>query len=195
MKNIIDILKGLGIEVPADKETELTKEVAENYKTVAEHDKKVQKMQTEIDTATKRAETAEDTLKGFEGKNFDEITADRDKWKTDYEALIQKQKEDAENAELEEAISTAIKNAKGKDAVSIRAHLDMDSIRSSKNRDKDIADAIKNLTESENTSFLFNTEAEDNSAQFTDISGKRTPQTDIHEAQLRSAFGLEPKKD
>ena len=42
MKNIIDILKGLGIEVPEDKASDLNKEVAENYKTVAEFDKKVE---------------------------------------------------------------------------------------------------------------------------------------------------------
>ena len=35
-------------------------------------------MQNEIDTANTRATEAENTLKGFEGKNFDEITKERD---------------------------------------------------------------------------------------------------------------------
>lgn len=194
MKNIIDILKGLGIEVPEDKASDLNKEVAENYKTVAEFEKKVAKMQTEIDNATLRADNAEETLKGFEGKNFDEITADRDKWKTDYEALIQKQKDEADLAELNGAIDKAIENAKGKDATSIRAHLDIDAIKSSKNRDKDIETAIKALSENESTSFLFTTKADEEQAQFTNPQGAQPPKADIHSADLRAAFGLPAEK-
>lgn len=47
MKNINEILKDLGIEVPEDKTAELQKLVAENYKTVAEFDKKVGRVETE----------------------------------------------------------------------------------------------------------------------------------------------------
>ncbi len=39
MKNIHEILKELGIEIPADKKTEFDTAVNENYKTVAEVDK------------------------------------------------------------------------------------------------------------------------------------------------------------
>ncbi len=49
MKNIIEILKGLGIDVPEDKTAELNRLVSENYKTVAEFDKKVGKAETEQD--------------------------------------------------------------------------------------------------------------------------------------------------
>ena len=44
MKNIIDICKELGIEIPEGKDKELTKAVSENYKTIAEHDKVVSKL-------------------------------------------------------------------------------------------------------------------------------------------------------
>ena len=194
MKNIIDILKGLGIEVPEDKASDLNKEVAENYKTVAEFDKKVDKMQKEIDSVTERADKAEETLKAFEGKDFDEITSDRDKWKADYEALIQKQKDEADLAELNGAIDKAIENAKGKDAVSIRAHLDMDAIKASKNRDKDIETAIKALAEGEKTSFLFTTTAEEEQAQFTSPQGAQPPKAEVHNSDLRAAFGLPAEK-
>jgi len=194
MKNIIDILKGVGIEVPEDKTADLNKEVTANYKTVAEFEKKVEKMQKEIDSVTERADNAEETLKGFEGKNFDEITSDRDKWKADYEALIQKQKDEADLAELNGAIDKAIENAKGKDAVSIRAHLDLDAIKSSKNRDKDIESAIKSLSENESTAFLFTSDADNNSAQFTTPQGAQPPKADIKEADMRAAFGLPAKE-
>lgn len=47
MQNIEAILTELGIEVPADKKENLTKKVAENYITKAEHEKKLGKVETE----------------------------------------------------------------------------------------------------------------------------------------------------
>ena len=81
MQNIIEILKSNGIEVPEEKVATINKAVAENYKTVSEVEKKTSKLESERDSWKERAENAEETLKGFEGKNFDEITKERDEWK------------------------------------------------------------------------------------------------------------------
>lgn len=81
MQNIIEILKSNGIEVPEDKVATINKAVAENYKTVSEVEKKTSKLESERDSWKDRAETAEETLKGFEGKDFDTITKERDEWK------------------------------------------------------------------------------------------------------------------
>lgn len=81
MQNILEICKEFGLEVPTDKQADFSKKVAENYKTVSEVDKKTSKLETERDSWKERAETAENTLKGFDGKNLDEITKERDAWK------------------------------------------------------------------------------------------------------------------
>ena len=81
MQNIIDILKSNGIEVPEDKVATINKAVSENYKTVSEVEKKTSKLESERDSWKERAETAEETLKGFDGKDFDTITKERDEWK------------------------------------------------------------------------------------------------------------------
>ena len=81
MQNIIEILKSNGIDVPEDKVATINKAVAENYKTVSEVEKKTSKLESERDSWKERAETAEETLKGFEGKDFDTITKERDEWK------------------------------------------------------------------------------------------------------------------
>lgn len=81
MQNIIEILKANGIEVSEDKVATINKAVAENYKTVSEVEKKTSKLESERDSWKERAETAEETLKGFEGKDFDTITKERDEWK------------------------------------------------------------------------------------------------------------------
>ena len=67
MKNIIDICKDFGIEIPADKHAEFNKAVAENYKTVAEHEKKVNRLNDDLAAEKKRADTAEEALSSFEG--------------------------------------------------------------------------------------------------------------------------------
>lgn len=81
MQNIIEILKSNGIDIPEDKVATINKAVAENYKTVSEVEKKTSKLESERDSWKDRAETAEETLKGFEGKDFDTITRERDEWK------------------------------------------------------------------------------------------------------------------
>ena len=67
MKNMIDICKDFGIEIPADKHAEFNKAVAENYKTIAEFEKKVTRLTDDLATEKNRADTAEEALKGFEG--------------------------------------------------------------------------------------------------------------------------------
>ncbi len=88
MQNIEAILKELGIEVPEDKKTDLTKKVSENYVTKAEHDKKISRAESDRDTWKEKAETAEEALKGFEGINPAEM-----------EAKLAEYKQKAEDAE------------------------------------------------------------------------------------------------
>ena len=167
MKNIIEILSELGITVPEDKHAALNKGIAENYKTIAEHEKKVNRLTDDLNAEKKRADTAVETLKGFEGKDFDAITRDRDKWKQDYEKAVADHKKEAEDREFNEGLSAAITEAKGKNAKAIMALLDLDKLRGSKNRDKDIKTALDSLrTES---GYLF----EDNGGdpKFTDPKG------------------------
>ena len=81
MQNIIEILKTNGIEVPEDKVATINKAVAENYKTVSEVEKKTSKLESERDSWKERAETAEETLKGFEGKDLNAMQKEIDDWK------------------------------------------------------------------------------------------------------------------
>lgn len=141
MKNIETILSELGITVPDDKKEALGKAVAENYKTVAEFDKQA----TKLANMTTRAETAEETLKGFGGKDFDAITRERDEWKTKHEELVATHQREKDEQEFNDSLSAAISTAKGKNGKAISALLDLDALRGSKNRDKDIQTALEGL--------------------------------------------------
>lgn len=81
MQNIIEICKEFGFEIPADKQAEFSKKVSENYVTKAEHDKKIGKAETERDSWKEKAETAEETLKGFDGIDPEKIQQELADWK------------------------------------------------------------------------------------------------------------------
>lgn len=105
MKNIIEICKDFGFEVPAEKHADFLKAVAAEYKTNAEHGKVVDK----LESATKRAETAEEALKGFDGidpAKVSEQIAEANKKVKEAQEAAQKQLDerdfnDSLNAELD----------------------------------------------------------------------------------------------
>lgn len=145
MKNMIEICKDFGIEIPADKHAEFNKVVAENYKTIAEHEKKVNRLTDDLAAEKKRADEAVETLKGFEGKDFDAITRERDEWKTKHDNAVAAHQKETEEREFNEGLSAAITEAKGKNAKAIMALLDLDKLRASKNQEKDIKAALDSL--------------------------------------------------
>ena len=75
--NIIEKLKQFNVEVTP----EMEKAFSGEFLSEKEVDKKLSKLQAENESLKERADSAEETLKGFEGKNFDEITRERDEWK------------------------------------------------------------------------------------------------------------------
>lgn len=95
MKNILTILKEMGIEVPSDKESALNTAVSENYKTIAEHQKALNKITTlenEKADLSGQLDTANTTISGFDGSMS---KADVKKLKDDYEQQIKEAQEAA----------------------------------------------------------------------------------------------------
>lgn len=145
MKNIHTILSELGITIPEDKKAEFDRSVAENYKTISEFERKVNRLTDDLTDMTTRAETAETTLKGFEGKDFDAITRERDEWKQKHDNAVAEHQRQKEQREFEELLTASITEAKGKNAKAISALLDLESLRASKNQEKDIKTALDAL--------------------------------------------------
>lgn len=81
MKQLIETLKTMGIEIPEEKQAEVKTTLSKIYKNVSEHNKIVEKLETDRDKWKQQAEAAEETLKGLDGKNLDEIIRERDEWK------------------------------------------------------------------------------------------------------------------
>lgn len=172
MKNIHTILSEAGITVPEDKKAAFDKAVAENYKTLAEHEKKVNRLTDDLAAEKKRADDAVETLKGFEGKDFDAITRDRDKWKAEYDKTVAAHQKEQEEREFNADLESAITEAKGKNVKAVKAMLDLEKLRSSKNRKADIAAALKDV-QAENE-YLFDA-AGAPPARFDDPGNKGNP--------------------
>lgn len=75
--NIIEKLKALNVSITP----EIEKELGGDYITRAEHDKKIGKVEAERDQLKADYAAAKETLEGFEGKDFDKMTAEVAEWK------------------------------------------------------------------------------------------------------------------
>ena len=81
MQKLIDTLKSFGIEIPEDKQADVKKALSENYKNTKEVAKTLSKVEGERDNWKERAETAEETLRGFDGIDPTNIKSELETWK------------------------------------------------------------------------------------------------------------------
>ncbi|MBP5383760.1 MAG: phage scaffolding protein [Lachnospiraceae bacterium] len=196
MKNIETILKEAGLEVSEEQLKKVNDLVKENYKTVNDWQKQVDKaesLQNSLDETKKSLDTATESLKKLEGVDAEALN----KQIADLTKQI-KDNEDAYNSKIAERdfndlVSKSISEAKGKNAKAIMALLDMEGLKASKNQKEDIDKALKDLSEKEDSKMLFG-ESEPLGtigAIGTITSGKGG---DAFEAAIRSAAGLTEKE-
>lgn len=151
MKNIFEIMKDYGLEVPEDKKKDFEKAVLENYKTVADYDKQTDK----VTSLTDQLNTAKEEMKKFDGVDPEALNnqiaalnqklADKD---TEYQNQIA-------DRDFQDMLKNAIAEAKGKNAKAITALLDVEALKASKNQANDVAAALKALSEAEDSKMLF----------------------------------------
>lgn len=158
MKNIFEIMKEYGLEVPEDKKKDFEKAVLENYKTVTDYDNQTKKLET-ADATIKANDTAIDELKKqLEGFKDVDVTALNQRI-TDLEAekaTIKKEYDDKiADRDFNDILKDSIAAVNGKNAKAITALLDIDALKASKNQKEDIAAALKKLTEAEDSKMLF----------------------------------------
>ena len=108
MQKLIETLKQFGIEVPTEKHAEVKKALSEHYKNVAEHTKAIGKLETERDSWKERAETAEKTLEGLDGKSLEDIKKERDDWKKKAEDAVKEYSEKEAEREKRSLIEEAM---------------------------------------------------------------------------------------
>lgn len=196
MKNILTILKELGIEVPKDKETDLDKAVAENYKTVADYDRQKEKLEAAgetikaNDTAMKDLQAKLDGFKDVDVSGLNQRIKDLEAEKANIQKDCDTKLADRDFNDL---LKESIMSAKGRNAKAITALLDVDTLKASRNQKEDIAAAIKALTEAEDSKMLFG-EPEPNPVGTGNLIGqvRGGGGANTEEAAMRAAMGLPP---
>lgn len=174
MQNISEILKELGIEVPEDKQAELTKKVSENYKTIAEHEKKLGKAEQERDSYKEQLDTAKNTLKGFEGVDLNTINqqlADYKKKAEDAEKdfankIAARDFEDALKAEME-----TYKFSSGAAKKSVMAQVREQGLKLSGGKILGLSDLMEQIKKEDASAFVEENDTNPNPALFTQRFG------------------------
>lgn len=186
MKNFEQILADNGVELTEEQKTAISKEVAENYKTVADW----QKQHDKVENLTEQLNTAKETLKQYEGVDV----AAKDKMIADLQEDLAKK--DAEHQaqiadrDFNDNVKTAIAKFKGKNEKAIKALLNMDELKASKNQNEDLEKALQALTEAEDSKMLFG-ESDPENIGSGDPIGQVTKGGGSGEfAGMRAAFGL-----
>lgn len=149
MKNIYDILKDFGLEVPEDKRAGFDKAWKENYRTKAEYEKAT----SQRDEYKTSLDTVNEKLKEFNGVDVADLkgqitTLQEDLKKKDAEYAA-KEVDRAFNDSLDKAITAA----GGRNPKAIRGLLDLETLKGSKDQTEDIKKALEAVKESD--AYLF----------------------------------------
>lgn len=191
MQNIEAILTELGIEVPADKKENLTKKVTENYITKAEHEKKLGKVETDRDTWKEKAETAETTLKSFEGVDLDTMQKELSDWKKKAEDAEKDAQAKLYERDFADALKTELEGIKFSSEAAKRAIMAEVKDAGLKLKDGKILglnDLITQMKEKDASAFVDDEQikAQQNAARFTQPIGKQNQGGNMTKEQIEA---------
>lgn len=141
MKNIHTLLSEIGFTVPEDKKADFEKAFADNYKTVSE----VEKLRTSRDNYKSQLETAQTALKKFEGVNVDELKGEIKKLNGELETKENEYQIKIADMEFNSVLDTAVSKSGAKNAKAVKALLDLESLKTSKNQADDIKKALEQV--------------------------------------------------
>lgn len=172
MQKLIETLKTFGIEVPEDKQSEVKKTLSDHYKNVAEYNKAISKLETDRDTWKKKAETAEDTLKGFEGVDLETMNKDLAEWKKKAEDAEKNAQAQLYERDFADALKTELESVKFSSDAAKRAI--MEEVKDAGLKLKDgrilgLNDLLAQMKEKDASAFVDESEekAKQNAAKFT----------------------------
>lgn len=185
MKNIQTLLSEIGIEIPEDKKKDFETAFNENYKTVSE----VNKLREARDNYKDQLDTAKGQLKEFENVDVKDL---QDKIKTltsDLETKDTEYQQKIADMEFNSVLDGAISKSGAKNAKAVKALLDLESLKTSKNQADDITKALDEIKK-DNDYMFTSDEPFQNPVYKTDTNGGKG---DPMEA-IRSAMGLPAEK-
>lgn len=148
----------------------------ENGKDIAAEKKRAEKAEQDRDAWKDRAETAEGTLKGFEGKDFDAIQKERDEWKEKFETAEKDYKQQIHDRDFADALNTAMESYKFSSdyaKAAVMAEIKEAGLKLIDGKIIGLNDMIETIKGKDASAFV--TESQENKAQFTNPQGGGQP--------------------
>ena len=180
---MLEWLKGiLGETYTEDIDKKVSAEIGKGFVAKADFDAK----NTELKTVKGQLAAANSKIQDFEAMDIEAVRREAAQWK---EKAAQAEKDAAaqvEEVRFDSRLDGFIAKANGRSSKAIKALLDLETLRKSKDQDKDIQAALEALAKDEG--YLFGTQTPPPYASGT---GGSLPSAD-QDAALRAAFGLPP---
>lgn len=145
MKNIHEILKEYGMEVPADKKADFDKAWKENYRTKSEYDNAV----TQRDNYKASLDDVNTRLKEFEGVDVKDLQGQITKLQGDLKAKDDEYAAKEADRVFMDSVKEAVKAAGGRNEKAVIAMLNIDALKESKNQSEDIKKALEDVKKSD----------------------------------------------
>lgn len=187
VKNIYEIMKEYGLEVPEDKKTDFDKAWKENYRTISDYDKAV----SQRDNYKASLDDVNTRLKEFEGVDVKDLQGQITKLQGDLKAKDDEYAAKEADRVFMDSVKEAVKAAGGRNEKAVIAMLNIDALKESKNQFEDIKKALEDVKKSDGYLFGAN-EPINNPVGGTSGGGGADPGAD-DVAALRAAMGLPEK--
>lgn len=180
MQKLIETLGSFGIEVPADKVEEVKRALSKYYKNNGEVTQTLTKVEGERDAWKERAETAENTLKSFEGIDPESIKGELATWKQKAADAEKEYNDKIYERDFADALKAALEDVKFSSASAKKAV--MADIKGAGLKLKDgkilgLNDLLEQMKKDDASAFVDDDQeqAEQNQARFTTSLSKNTP--------------------
>ncbi len=163
---------------------------AENGKDVKAEQDKYATLEAERDNYKTQLETAQASLKEFEGVDVKDLQGKITQLNADLQAKEKAYQEQIADMQFNNELKDAITQFGGRSVKSVMAELDIDTLKASKNRNEDIKKALESCKQEHD--FLFSSNEPINNVNVGSTQATTNNNSALN--TLRAAMGLEPAK-
>lgn len=189
MQKLIDTLKSFGIEIPEDKQADVKKALSEHYKNAGEVTKTIAKIESGRDAWKERAETAENTLRSFDGIDPESIKGEIATWKQKAADAEKEYNDKIYERDFADALKTALEDVKFSSASAkkaVMADIKDAGLKLKNGKILGLNDLLEQMKKDDASAFVDEDQekAEHNQARFTTSISKNTPPGKLTKADI-----------
>lgn len=189
MQKLIETLGSFGIEIPEDKQADVKKALSEHYKNAGEVAKTLAKVESERDAWKERAETAENTLKSFDGIDPESIKGELATWKQKAADAEKEYNDKIYERDFEDALKTALEDVKFSSTSAkkaVMADIKAAGLKLKNGKILGLNDLLEQMKKDDAPAFVDEgqEQAEHNQARFTTSLSKNTPPGKLTKADI-----------